>query len=196
MNSHFSNAQPPRVAVSLLNLFTPQAEAESIPGDLLEEFVALSSSRGTSYARRWYWRQILKTTAHLYASTIRVDLWWMVSAVVGGFYLLRLFGPIPERMIFGVLQRYQVYETHFGIYVFFATYGIGIAHALRALLVGSLVAMVSKGREMVSTMTLALVLCAMLFAAWAHSINSHWTATDTLIWILWQTTVPLGIVFG
>ncbi len=191
-----SIAQPPRLAVSLLNLFTTSAETESILGDLLEEFVVLALTRGASFARHWYWRQTLKTIAHLYASAFRTEPWWVITAVIGGFCLLRLLGPLPERLIFAVLQRYKVYEYHFGIYVFFATYGIGIAHALRAFLVGCLVAMFSKGREMVCTMTLALILCAMLSAAWAHSISSHWTTTDTLVWLLWQATVPMGIAVG
>jgi hypothetical protein len=196
MTSYPPLAQPPRLASSLVNLFTSSTEAESILGDLLEEFSALASNRGTAFARRWYWRQTLKTIAHLFAFAFRVDPWWTVTAVVGGFCLLRLLGPLPERIIFAVLQRFQVYEHHFGIYVFFASYGIGIAHALRALLVGSLVAMVAKGREMVATLTLALILCAMLIVAWMYSINSHWTAIETLSWIMWQGTVPFSIVVG
>lgn len=196
MNSRSPFAQPPRFAVSLVNLFTSSPETESILGDLLEEFHMLASSRGAAFARRWYWRQTLKTIAHLFASAFRVDPWWTISVVVGGFCLLRVLGPLPERIIFPVLQKLQVYEHHFGIYVFFASYGIGIAHALRALLVGSLVAMVAKGREMVASLTLALILCAMLIVAWVYSINSHWTASDTLIWMLWQATVPFSIVVG
>jgi len=36
--THASSVQPPRVAVWLLDLFTPSEQTESIPGDLLEEF--------------------------------------------------------------------------------------------------------------------------------------------------------------
>jgi hypothetical protein len=37
--------QPPRIATWLLNLFTPVGEAESILGDLLEEYYHLASNR-------------------------------------------------------------------------------------------------------------------------------------------------------
>ena len=186
----------PRLAALLVNLFTSSVKAETILGDLSEEFTALVSSRGASFARRWYWRQSFYAIAHLFASAFRVDPWWTVSAVVGGFCLLRLFGPLPERFIFAVLQKYHVYENHFDIYVFFATYGIGIGHALRALVAGNMIAMVSKGRELVATLTLALILFTMLIVAWVHSIGSHWSTVDTLIWMLWQATVPFGILVG
>jgi hypothetical protein len=196
MNSHSSLVGTPRLASSLVNLFTSVAEAETILGDLSEEFFALVASRGASFARRWYWRQTFNTIVHLFASAFRVDLWWTVSLVFGGFCLLRLFGPLPERFIFAVLQKFNVYENHFDIYVFFATYGIGIGHALRALITGSIIAMAAKGRELVVTLTLALLLSAMLIAAWLHSINSHWSAGETLVWMLWQATVPFGLLVG
>jgi hypothetical protein len=45
--------QPPRIAVWLVNLFTPAEEAESILGDLLEEFSHLASKSGVAFARSW-----------------------------------------------------------------------------------------------------------------------------------------------
>lgn len=63
--SQASFVQPPRIAAWLVDLFTPVKQAESIPGDLLEEFLDLTSKLGVARARRWYWRQSLKTIAHL-----------------------------------------------------------------------------------------------------------------------------------
>ena len=68
-------------------------------------FSALVAGRGVTFARRWYWRQTFNTIGHLFASAFRVDLWWTVSLVVGGFCLLRLFGPLPEWFIFAGLQK-------------------------------------------------------------------------------------------
>ncbi len=53
--------QPPRIAVWLLSLFALAEKAESILGDLLEEFSLLVSKSGTASARRRYWRQTIKT---------------------------------------------------------------------------------------------------------------------------------------
>src|SRR5919109_5088334 len=49
---------PPRLAERLLAALIPDADwRASIVGDLREEFADLSASRGSSTARRWYWRQ-------------------------------------------------------------------------------------------------------------------------------------------
>ena len=63
-------AQPPRIAVWLVNLFIPAAEAEPILGDLLEEFSRLAG-KSTFFAHRWYWRQAWKTIAHLGGNGLR-----------------------------------------------------------------------------------------------------------------------------
>jgi hypothetical protein len=47
-----SLVQPPRLAVWLVNLFTPYEQAESIPGDLFEEFSAVAPKSGVASARR------------------------------------------------------------------------------------------------------------------------------------------------
>ena len=156
---------PPRIAVWLVNLFTPAEEAESILGDLLEEYSHLVSKSGAAFAQRWYWRQTLKTIAHLAGTGFRVAPWSTTAAVVGGFFLLRFASGLPEPAIFAVLRRYRVFERHFNAYVFFATDGIAIGHIIASMFVGCIVALAAKGREMVATMTLALVLGAMAGAA-------------------------------
>ena len=67
--------RPPRMAVWLVDLFTPNKQSESIPGDLLEEFSELASKSGVASARRWYWRQSVKTVAHLIATGFLVAPW-------------------------------------------------------------------------------------------------------------------------
>jgi hypothetical protein len=39
---------------------------------MLEEFTALASTSGFAAARHWYWRQSVKTIAHLVGSEFRV----------------------------------------------------------------------------------------------------------------------------
>jgi hypothetical protein len=51
MTSQADFLQPPRIAVWLVNLFTPAEQAESIPGDLLEEYSRLASKSGVAFAR-------------------------------------------------------------------------------------------------------------------------------------------------
>jgi hypothetical protein len=157
--------QPPRIAVWLVNLFTPGEEAESILGDLFEEFSQLASKSGVTAARSWYWRQTVKTIPHLFGAGLRVAPWSTAVAVVGGFLLMRLISGLPELAIFAVIHRYRLFDHHFDTYVFLATYGIAIGHVIISLLAGSAVALAAKGREMVATTTLALIFGAMFGAA-------------------------------
>jgi hypothetical protein len=193
MRSHPCFVQPPRVAVWLVNLFTPNEEAESIVGDLQEEFLRLASESGVAVARNWYWRQTIKTIVHLAAMAFRVAPWSTTAAVVGGLLLRRVISGLPERAIFAVLHRYQGFEHHIDVYVFCASYGIAIGHLLIAsTLVGCMVALAAKGREMIATMTLALYYCALIGAAWIWMGRPG----DDPMWMLWQCADPLAIIVG
>lgn len=61
MTSQAHFVRPPRTATWLVNLFTPADAGESILGDLFEEFSHIASNSGVAVARRWYWRQSVKT---------------------------------------------------------------------------------------------------------------------------------------
>jgi hypothetical protein len=138
-------AQPPRIATWLLNLFTPGGEAESILGDLLEEYSHLASKSGIAFARHWYWRQTAKTIPHLAARGFRVAPWSTAVAVIGGFLLNRLVSGMSEQAIFAALHRYHIFDRHFSAYVFFATDGVAIGHVIASMLVGCAVALAAKG---------------------------------------------------
>lgn len=186
--------QPPRLATWLVDLFSPYEQAEAISGDLLEEFSELASQSGVAIARRWYWRQAVKSIAHLFGSGLRVAPWSTIAAVVGGFLLGRFVFPLPEKAIFGVVQRYQLFDHHFNAYVFFATDGVAIGHVIASMFVGCVVASAAKGREMVATMTLVLVLCAMTGAGlvWVARGNAP------ILWgmLPWYVADWFAIVIG
>jgi hypothetical protein len=80
--------------------------------------------------------------------------------------------------------------------MFWATDGMLIAHLSLSLRVGSIVALVDKGREMVATMTLALLLCAMVGAAYVTSLAKLWPLEGTFWWMLAQFASPFAIVVG
>ena len=154
MTSQSHVVQPPRLAMWLLTLFALDNAAEHILGDLLEEFTRLASKSGVSFARRWYWRQTFKTVVQLAVLGFRTAPWLTTAAIVGGFFLRKLVARRVEPSIFAVLEKYHVYEHHFGTYMFFASTGIDIGHLITFLLIGFVVAFVARGREMVSTMSL------------------------------------------
>jgi hypothetical protein len=185
--------QPPRIASWLLNLFTPPDEEESILGDLLEEFSLLASKSGVAFARSWYWRQAVKTIAHLFGTAFRVAPWSTTAAVVGGFLLYRFVSGLPDKLLSAVTDKYLFYwSTHFQAYIWVLK-GMLIAHLILWMFVGCMVALVAKGREMVATMTLVLVQCALIGTAWV------WVAMHGpmgVAWMLWSCAGPCAIVLG
>jgi hypothetical protein len=188
-------AQPPRIAVWLISIFALTEEAESILGDLLEEFSLLASTSGVSSARKWYWRQTIKTVPRLAGSGFSTAPWLIAAAVVGGFLLRKLVAPLVEPAIFAVLDRYQVFERHLSAYRFFVSPGIDIAHLITFLLIGFIVAAVAKRREMVATIVLALYWAALSVAG--SIIAATRTGNDALLWRLtWYFADSLAIVIA
>ena len=184
MTSQSQWIHPPRFAVWLLNLFALDDQAESILGDLLEEFSLLESKSGVPFARRWYWRQTFKTVLQLAVLGVRTAPWLTTVAVAAGFFLPKLLLPWVARSIFAVLEKYPVYEHHFSVYVFFASTGIDIGFLIAFLFVGFVVAFVARGREMVATTTLDLISGAMIVVAFAAEVAKlgHGIPLSTLMW--------------
>ena len=181
MTSQSQWIQPPRFAVWLLTLFAFDDKAESILGDLFEEFSHLASKSGAPYARRWYWRQTLKTVLQLAVLGFRTAPWLTAAAVVGGFFLRGAVGRLVEPAIFAVIEKYQIPEHHFSAYVFLATTGIDSGHLLTFLFIGFMVAFVARGREMMATTTLALIFGAMVVVA-LPSMVRHGIPLSMLMW--------------
>lgn len=190
MTSPSFSLQPPRLAVWLVNLFTVPDNAEAIMGDLLEEFSQIAHQAGVVFARRWYWRQSLKTIVHLIYTAYRAAPWLTSAGVAGGFLTRRLLWKLVEPTIFTVLDRYQIPEHHFSLYVFLASTGIDIGYLLIFLFVGCIAAVVAKEREMAAATTLSLISAAMTVAAavsWV--IEGHY-------WVLWRLTWNFADMFA
>jgi hypothetical protein len=189
-----TSVRPPRLAAWLVDLFTPREHAESILGDLLEEFSDLALKSGPALARRWYWRQSVRTIAQMIACGFRISPLSTTSSVVAGFLLRRFASGLPEPAIFAVLRRYRLFDHHFNAYVFFASNGIAIGHIIVSMFVGLLVALTAKGREMVATTTLGLVLCAMTAASACVWVTE---GRNSFLWMLpWNFADSFAIVIG
>ncbi len=190
MTSSSIPIQPPRLAVWLVNLFTVPDNAEAIMGDLLEEFSQIAHQAGVVFARRWYWRQALKTLVHLIFTAYRVAPWSTAAGVAGGFLTRKLLGRLVEPVIFAVLERFQIPELHFNLYVFFASTGIDIGHLLVFLFVGCIAAIGAKETEMPAATTLSLIFAVLTGAAvvsWV--VEGHY-------WILWRLTWNFADLFA
>jgi uncharacterized membrane protein len=188
--------RPPRIAVWLVDLFTPDAQTESIPGDLLEEFSELASKSGVACARRWYWRQSVKTVAHLITTGFLVAPGLVAAAVLGGWLLGWAGYWLTEKAVVAVHYKYQVY-AYIDAYDFWLLYGVLIERLIEPLVVGCVIAVAAKGREMIVTMTLGL-----LIAGWGGLVlgysRQYWSEPNfSLVPLLLTTLVsPVMIVFG
>jgi hypothetical protein len=194
MTQTASRSRPPRLASWLVELFASDDQAESILGDLHEEFSDIVSKSGTVSARRWYWRQTAKTIAHLVGAAFRVAPWSIAGTVLLGFVLRRFSFSLPERIIVTVLRTQRPYSNlHYGFYVWQVTYGIPILHVIVSTLLGCVVALVAKRREMTATMTLALVLCALIGAALVRVASQ---GPMDVAWVLWSFPDPFATILG
>ena len=146
--------QQPPIAVWLVDQFTPYNQAEAIPGDLLEEFSDIASRQGIASARRWYWRQSVKTIAHLIADGLRVASWLIVSSTVGACLLGWCLFWLTETTVNVVLHRYHVYH-HVSAPVFWLVYALLVERLVNPMFMGGMVGLVVKGRELPAAITLS-----------------------------------------
>lgn len=195
MMSQASFVHPPRIASWLLDLFIPIEQTESITGDLLEEFSDLASKSGVAFARRWYWRQSVRTIAALIATGFRVAHWQIAGAVVGGFLLYFIGARRIEQTVVAVLNFRR--EPHVNPYytwpqaqtrMFWIKYGVLAGHLLLSLFIGCVVAMAAKGREIVAAITLGVVLWVPQ-AAWFLV----WSAKHGYAFLPLQLVIPLSV---
>ena len=187
-------SRPPRIATWLIKLFV-SAEEESILGDLLEEYSDLVSKSGAAFARRWYWRQAVKTVGHLGGTGSRGAPWSTIAAVIGGFVLHGFVSGLPDKILSAVTDRYLAFwSTHFKAYIWLLN-GMPIEHIIGSMFVGCVVAWAAKGREMIATMTLALVFCTSISTALVW-VSVHRPMAFFLAGMLWSCADPIAIVVG
>ena len=195
MTSHRGVVPPPRIATWLVSLFV-LPEEESILGDLLEEFCDLASKSGVMFARRWYWRQSGKTIAHLFGTAFCAAPWSTSAAVAGGFVLGGCVQGLPDKVLSAVTDKYLTYwSAHFQAYLWVLKANL-IEHLVLSMSVGCIVALAAKGREMVATMTLSLVLFGLAVPAYFALVAEHWLMGEALWWMLFQCAGPFAIVIG
>jgi hypothetical protein len=181
MTSQSRVDHPPRIADWLLSLFA-LAGSDTIIGDLHEEFSLQLSKSGSATARRWYWRQTLKTVAHLVRISARTHPWLTAFAVLAGFLLRRILAPLIDPAMFALLERIQLFDRHFDAYRFLASTGIDLAHLVAFLMVGFVVAFVATEAEIVATTILAMIYAAMAIFASAYVVSK--TGDTAMLWRL------------
>jgi hypothetical protein len=82
-----SPIQHPKVAVGLIKHSALREQAVSIVVDLLKEYSALASKSDVGDARRWDWRESVRTNFQLILLGFLVAPWGLAGAVLGGIFL-------------------------------------------------------------------------------------------------------------
>lgn len=165
----------PRLAAWLVSLFGSSEQAESILGDLAEEFSDIALKSGVASARRWYWRQSLKTIAHLASRSFRTAPLSLAGIVLLGFLFRWFSAAFPERVVIAILRTQRPYSNlHYDFYVWLVTYGIPIVGVIQMILIGCIVAAFAKGREIVAMTTLSIV-SSFAFLLHFLLVGGHWS---------------------
>jgi hypothetical protein len=150
--------RPPRLAAWFVELSASAEQSESILGDLAEEFSDVASKSGVVSARRWYWRQSVKTIFHLAGAAFRSAPWSLAGIVLMGFLLKWFIARLPEQLIVAILHTQRPYSNlHYDLYVWLVTWGILILRVVQMTLIGCIVATVAKGKEIVAPVVLIIV---------------------------------------
>ena len=205
MMSQSSSRQPPRVAVWLVDLFTSTKQQEAVLGDLLEEFSDLASNSGAASARRWYWRQSAKTIAHLIYAEFDSAPWWIAAVVLGGFLWLRFEYMVPERAIVALLDLHENHvipyrtQSQMDAFMFWFNASILAGRLGLSLSIGCVVGVAARGKEMLATMTMALILTALTMQIlWLFAARQSFPVSlaGEIVFLISTLATPLMFVLG
>lgn len=189
--------QPPRIAAWLVALFTRPESAESITGDLVEEFSALVSKPGAAYARAWYWRQVVKTVWHAGWNAFRISPLLMIVAVVGGWWLTGFGSRSSSHAMQMFLDSHRVYELHPDAYLFWSNFPFEIGRVILCVAVGAMVGLVARKIEMIAVVALASVQITLFLVAAVALIASGREWLDWFVFMTpWNLLSAMAVIAG
>lgn len=196
-SQHHVHSQPPRIAVWLLLLFTPAEQTESMLGDLLEEFASLVMTSGFGFARRWYWRQTLNTIQHAFVGALRAAPLLMVVAVVGGLWSIEFATTLSQHATRTFLDAHGMYQSHPDAYLFWSKFPLRLGRLIICGLVGCIVAIAARRREMQVVTALSVAQMAMFAVAVIAVVARgeewfHWF----IVMLKWNTLSSIATVVG
>jgi len=169
----------PTAAVWLVELFASDRQLESICGDLSEEFSDRLARSGSAAARRWYWRQSIRTVGDLIVAGLRDSPVLITLSVLAGLALLGFSIPMPERIIDAVIHYFQhgVISAPSNLDLFWLNTGILAGRFLVAVLVGGMIAWISAGKEVIVGLSLGTIWALATTIALGSWIIRFWPGT-------------------
>jgi hypothetical protein len=162
MKERASYIRPPRLAGWIVGLFTLDDKTESIRGDLIEEFPGIVRRSGITAARRWYWKQSVRSSAHLAFAAFRGAPLSMSAAALLGPVLFVFAVSLPSEVATGYIASRPVI-AYIDPGLFMWIFGILLGQVGMLTLVGSAIAFLLKGREIVAVALPGLVASTQTF---------------------------------
>lgn len=185
--------EPPRSATWLLSLFAPIDKAETIVGDLFEEFSAMAGKEGIAAARRWYWRQAVKSIFSNAAAHGLV----LLFTVIAGFWLIGWATRWSEHGMQFWLDKEGIYQSHPSLYLFLYTFPLELGRVLICGAIGIMMAFIARKIEIVAVASLALIQMLLFFVAAAVPMRGR---GEWLSWFVhmgfWNTACAVGTIAG
>jgi hypothetical protein len=165
-------AAPPPLAEWLVSLVAAPEQTATIVGDLLEEFSSIISRSGTAPARRWYWRQSVRTVADLMHGQVRHAPAETVAFAIGGFLLYVLVERVLQVSAQAVVAFSGVY-SYMSAVPFWRAIDTVERYVL-PVMVGWTVARVARGREMMAVLSVGITQIT-----WILAIYGSWLLATT-----------------
>jgi hypothetical protein len=196
---------PPRAAVWLVELFAPIEIAEGVLGDLEEEFAERLTRSGDRPARRWYWRQALRTTVHLVLGAVRAQPWSTTAQVLASLVVGLLLYGMMNVWVARQVSNLPIYDYDTSVWSWRAAALIRFVALPLAL--GWSIAALARGREMIiTTLVVGVVVGMLLLTLMANArlfllgpgqrLGLYWTLLYVCEVFLVQTIFPLGVLIG
>ena len=176
--------QPPSVAAWLVDLFVIEEQAGT-QEQILDKFSEMALRCGTGPARRWYWRQSANSITGLIGTGFRTAPWLIVGTALGGALPLQMCTSSLQREITAILHplnhHVRPYYDSKGAsrYFLWLKNTVLIGSLIESQIVGGLVGVAAKRREMMAAMTLSFVSLVM---------------TATIFWVLVSIHKPVNPV--
>ncbi|HEV3060635.1 MAG TPA: permease prefix domain 2-containing transporter [Vicinamibacterales bacterium] len=153
---------PPRIAEWLVSLVAAPEQSATIAGDLLEEFSGLVARSGTAPARRWYWRQSVRTIGHLLRGQLRQAPATIVAFAIGGFLLYVLVERALQMSAEAAVAHTRVYHLTSAVPFWHAVDTIG--RYVLPVVVGWTIARAARGREMMAVLSVGITYTTWMLA--------------------------------
>jgi len=197
---------PPRGAVRLIELFVPAGSSEPVLGDLEEEFARRLGEAGSTTARRWYWRQALRTTAHLAWGSVRAAPWSTAAQVLASLVVVVLLYGRMNVWVARLVSNLPIYDYDASVWSW--RVAVLVRFVVLPLALGWSIAALARGREMIITTLVVGVLVGMvllaltvnarllLFGFGQQRLGLYWRLMYVFEFFLVQTIFPLGVMMG